>query len=140
LFNAPNGIAVSGSYVYIADTNNSLIRRMSTTGAVTTFAGGQGDTNSGYQNGAGTVALFSYPAGLALDTAGNLYVADEWNDVIRKVTTAAAVSTYAGNWARSYLDGPNLSSSFNMPKAVVVDSAGNLYVADTGNNVIRKIE
>ena len=103
---------------------------------VTTLAGG----GSGFANGAGTAANFSGPVGLAIDPAGNLYVAEYTNNLIRNVVVSSgSVTTLAGNIAGGSSDGSCTSASFSGPSGVALDSSGNLYVADFGNNLIRKV-
>ena len=104
----------------------------------TTIAGRAG--SSGSADGPNSAARFNSPDGMALDSAGNLYVADYNNSTIRKVTPAGVVTTLAGRaGSRGSTDGPNSAARFNQPSAVVVDSAGNVYVADWGNSTIRKV-
>jgi len=105
-------------------------------GTVSTFAG---QTIAGYGNGAGTAATLSNPQGIAVDNAGNLYVADTYNNSIRKITPAGVVSYLAGNGAAGYTDGNAASAQFYAPQGIAVDASGNVYVADVGNNAIRKI-
>ncbi len=102
-----------------------------------TFAGTQGST--GNHNATGTSASFDEPVGVAADSSGNLYVADKLNNLIRKITTGAVVSTLAGSGARGHTDAVGTSASFNLPEGVAVDSFGNVFVADTTNHTIRKI-
>ncbi|HLP06863.1 MAG TPA: immunoglobulin domain-containing protein, partial [Opitutaceae bacterium] len=139
LFNQPAGIvATQDGVLYVADTANALIRRIATNGTVTTFAGNA--ALRGNVNGNGTSATFSAPTGLALDSSGNLYVADATNHTIRKITSGGTVTTYAGQAGSSgSANGNATTARFNNPTAVAVDSAGNVYVADTNNNTIRKI-
>jgi hypothetical protein len=126
----------SGSIsTYVADTGNHLIRKVTPEGVVTTFAG----STSGYANGIGTSAQFNNPTGVATDSAGNLYVADTNNHRIRKVTTAGEVTLLAGAGDADFGNGTGAAAYFRYPKAVAVDSAGNVYVADTSNHAIRKI-
>jgi len=139
-FNFPNGSAFDSknNLIYIADTTNNTIRKITTTGAVTTLAGLAG--TAGSNDGTGSGALFSQPCGLAVDSSGNIYVADKANSTIRKITPAGAVSTFAGLAGIAGLkDGTGSDAWFNQPQDVKVDAAGNVYVADTGNAAIRKI-
>jgi hypothetical protein len=138
-FNHPTGIAVDGSgVVYVADTDNNSIRKVTTTGAVFTLAGHAGTTGSA--DGTGTAATFNSPSGIAVDGTGNLFVADSLNHTIRKVTPAGAVTTIAGTAGSSgAVDGTGSAARFHGPQGLVLDSSGNLYVADTNNSTIRKI-
>jgi len=123
-FNTPNGVAVDSSgNVYVGDTRNNLIRKITPEGVVSTLAGQAGVYGSA--NGTGTAASFNLPDGVAVDSFGNVYIADTYNNLIRKITSGGVVSTLAG--------------SFNFPNGVAVDSSGNVYVADTNNNLIQKI-
>jgi sugar lactone lactonase YvrE len=139
-FNGPQGVAVDGSgNVYVADTGNNTIRKITPGGVVTTLAGAPPPfAPAGLADGQGRAARFNGPWGVAVDGSGNVLVADTGNFVIRRITPAGAVTsvTSGGN---GYLDGNGSSAAFDGPKGVAVDSAGNLYVADTGNDVIRKI-
>ncbi len=137
-FNAPAGIVVASGAIFVADTGNHMIRKTTPSGVVTTLAGTAG--TPGATNGTGTAALFNSPRGLGADSAGNIYVADTGNHVIRKVTQAGVVTTFAGTAGVSgSTDATGAAASFNGPRGVVVDSSGNVYVADTGNHVIRMI-
>lgn len=138
-FKGPLGIAVdSVGTLYVADTGNSTIRKISATGAVTTLAGAAG--NNGSSDGAGTAARFSEPNGIAVDSAGNLYVADTANSTVRKISTAGVVSTLAGSpGAVGLSNGSGSAARFSVIFDVAVDSSGNVYVCDHGNHVIRKI-
>jgi sugar lactone lactonase YvrE len=139
LFNQPQGIAVDAAgNVYVSDTNNSTLRKVTAAGVVTTFAGAAGQT--GASDGTGASARFNYPEGLAVDASGNIYVADFGNSTVRKVTSGGSVSTLAGTaGASGSADGQGGSASFNHPSAVALDAAGNVYVADTSNQTVREI-
>jgi sugar lactone lactonase YvrE len=139
-FNDPTGVAVDGSgNVFVADTGNSVIRRISPGGTVTTFAGAAGSTGS--SDGTGSAARFNAPSGIAIDTQNNVYVADTRNNTIRKITSGGTVSTLAGSGGVTGSgDGAGGSARFNGPYAVAVDSFGNLYVSDFFNGTIRKID
>jgi sugar lactone lactonase YvrE len=139
-FNKANGLAVdlSGN-VYVADTYNDTIRMVTSGGVVTTLAGTA--QQSGSADGTGTVARFSTPSGVAVDSLGNIYVADSGNATIRMLTQAGAVTTLAGLTAQPQgsADGTGTDARFNQPTSVAVDVLGNVYVADSGNDTIRKI-
>jgi sugar lactone lactonase YvrE len=146
-FDDPLGVAVSSlSNVFIADTLNHAIRKATPVGTnwvVTTIAGVAGRFNAGWQDGTNSFAKFAYPDGMAVDLAQNLYVADAWSNVIRKITASGTnwvVSTIAGQPGVSgSSNGSNSVAHFNSPIAIAVDSTGVLYVSDFGNNTIRKI-
>ena len=141
LFHGPQGLAIDagGNNLYVADTNNHTIRNVvPSTGVVTTLSGLAG--NSGSVDGPGNVARFSYPSGVAVDRAGNLYVADTGNHTIRVIAPSGLVSTLAGLAGSSGgADGTGSAARFDSPSDVAVDSSGNLYVADTDNFTIRKV-
>lgn len=136
-FNMPTGITVDAAgNAYVADSNNFTVRKITPAGAVATLAGTPGQ--SGYAD-EGT-ALFGCPSGVAVDSSGNVYVADSVNHTIRKVTSGGVVTTFAGIPGQpGYADGPCSAAQFNTPTGIAVDSSGNVYVADTGNNTIRKV-
>jgi len=133
------GIAVdSAGNVYVADTANNSIRKITPAGMVSTLAGTVGQ--SGSADGFGSKARFSHPQGITVDSAGNVYVADTANNTIRKITPAGAVNTLVGAAGQSgNTDGTGSNARFSHPQAIAVDSRGNLYVADTGNQTIRKV-
>jgi uncharacterized protein (TIGR03437 family) len=135
----PYGVAVDAAgNLYIADTVNERIRKVSN-GVIITVAGNGGDGFSG-DNGPATSALLYHPYGLTVDSAGNLYIADNANSRIRKVSNGV-ISTAAGNGTFGFSgdNGPATSAQLNGPYGVAVDSAGNLYIADSLNNRIRKV-
>ncbi len=135
-FNGPAGVAVDATgNVYVADFNNNLIRKITAAGVVTTLAG----STASKANGTGTAASFNGPRGVAVDVAGNVYVADANNNLIRKITPAGVVTTLAGNGSIGNADGAGTAASFYYPAGIAVDAAGNVYVADANNNLIRKI-
>jgi len=136
-FNYPNGIAfdpTSGN-LFVADSYNNTIRKVTLSGTVTTLAGTPGV--SGSADGLGTAAQFNNPTGVAVDADGNIYVADEGNSTIRKVTPAGEVTTIGGTpTVTGTANGIGSVAGFNLPFGVAVNAAGNVYVADTLNNRI----
>jgi sugar lactone lactonase YvrE len=138
-FYYPFGVAVDSSgNVYVSDQYNHTIRKISSAGVVTTLAGSAG--NPGSTEGTGTSARFNYPEGLAVDAAGNVYVADVVNSTVRKVTAAGVVTTFAGSaGSPGSADGTGTGAQFMYPHGVAVDGSGNVYVADTNSHTVRKI-
>lgn len=122
--------------IYVAEFFNSTIRKITPSGAVTTFAG---TGSAGYADGPGATAQFNYPQGVAVDASGNVYVGDTGNNRIRKITPAGVVSTLAGDGTLGYAEGTGTGAKFNNPMQLAVDGAGNLYLNDTSNYRIRKI-
>lgn len=136
-FNNPEGIiADTKGNIYISDAYNNRIRKITPGGVVTTLAG---NGTGGFADGSGSSAEFNFPAGGTIDPQGNIYVADFYNNRIRKITPAGIVTTLAGDGTRGFADGAGSSSKFNFPGGVTNDSLGNIYVADIYNNRIRKI-
>ncbi len=139
--NNPSGIAVDGTgNLYIADSQNHRIRKVATNGLISTVAGNGTNSYSG-DGGLATAAGFNYTAGVVVDGAGNLYIADQGNHRIRKVAANGIVSTVAGTGTAGYGGDGGLATAANLanPASVVVDGAGNLYIADYGNNLIRTV-
>jgi secreted PhoX family phosphatase len=138
-FNGNGGLALDAAgNLFVADWDNFLVRRVTAAGVVTTLAGSPG--SAGSTDGTGAAARFVNPNGLAIDTAGNVYVADWGNATIRRITPAGVVTTLAGTpGSPGSADGTGAAARFSLPTGVAVDSAGNVYVADQGNNTIRRI-
>jgi sugar lactone lactonase YvrE len=140
-FRNPEGVATDGTgNLYVADTGNSLIRKVVlATGAASTLAGAA--SMQGSTDGIGGAARFNNPEGVAIDGTGNLYVADTGNSLIRKIVLATgAVSTLAGTVGmQGSADGIGTTAQFRSPKGIAADGMGNLYIADTNNYTLRKI-
>ena len=145
-FDYPSGVAVgTNGNLYVADQVNSTVRKITSDGTnwtVSTIAGSPG--NYGSANGTNAVARFYYPAGVAVDMAGNVYVADQINSTVRKLTPLLsnnwAVTTIAGAaGVNGSADGTNNTARFYWPGDLTVDASGNIFVADTFNNTVRKI-
>lgn len=136
---SPWAIAIDSSdNLFVADISNNNIRKITPSGVVTTFAGSTLGA-SGSANGTGTAATFNSPSGLAFDSLGNLFVADQFNNTIRKITSAGVVTNFAGSTTSGSSDGIGTASTFYTPTGVVADSSNNLYVTDSVNKLIRKI-
>ena len=138
-FGQLRGVAVdAGGTLYLADASNNTIRRVTAAGVVTTLAGLAGATGSA--DGVGTAARFTNPGGVAVDAGGNVYVSDQGNSTIRKITPAGAVSTLAGlAGSTGSADGTGSAARFSNPSCIAVDISGTLYVGDVPANTIRKI-
>jgi len=140
-FNSPSGIAVdTAGNVYFSDQFGSRIRKVNTSGIISTFAG----TGVQGYNGDGGMAInaaLNNPAGVAVDVAGNVYIADRYNHKIRKINTSGIISNYAGAGTPGFAGdgGPAVNARLNSPAGLAVDTAGNLYFADYNNSRIRKI-
>src|SRR6266704_7080 len=137
-FANPYGVATDSSgNVYVADTDNQTIRKITPAGVVTTLAGLAG--SGGSADGTGSAARFNIPFGVATDSSGNVYVADWGNHTIRKITPVGVVTTLAGLAGSFGSDnGTGSAARFNGPSGVATDSSGNVYVADYYNNTVRK--
>jgi serine/threonine-protein kinase len=137
-FNSPTGTcADAAGNIYVADQANNLIRKITSAGVVTTLAG---SGTAGTVNATGTAASFDGPFGVCVDAAGNVFVSDQNNHTIRKITPAGVVTTFAGQvGASGAVDATGTAASFNFPRGICIDGAGNIYVADFFNHKIRKI-
>ena len=136
-FADPFGIVINDDgVIFVADAGESnRIRKIASDGSVTTFAG----STEGFADGPAAQAAFNTPSGLAFDANGNLFVADTGNNRIRKITREGLVSTFAGQGTAGYSDGPAAQAQFDGPIGIAVDASGNVYVADSYNDRIRKI-
>ncbi len=142
LLNSPIGVAVDAAgYVYIADHANHRIRRIATDGTIETFAG-MGVAGYSGDGGPATEAQLDHPTSVAVDTAGNVYVADSENHSIRRIGAGGAIETIAGTGVAGYGGdgGPATGARLNFPFGVAVGADGRVYVADTGNNRVRRID
>lgn len=144
-FNTPTGIAINNTtgILYVADTNNQRMRRISVAAGACNGAPNvltvAGSGAAGFADGTGAAAIFNNPVGAGVDAAGNVYVADYSNHLIRMMTAAGVVTTFAGAGTAGYLDGASATARFNNPVGVTVDTSNNVYVGDFSNNRIRKI-
>jgi uncharacterized protein YjiK len=137
----PSGVAVDAAgNLYIVDTGNSRVRKVSPSGTITTVAG-SGTYGFSGDGGQATDADLSSPTGVAVDAAGNLYITDQGNQRVRKVSTTGTITTVAGDGTTGFSGegGPATNASLNLPSGVAVDAAGNLYIADPGNSRVRKV-
>ena len=137
-FNTPSGVAIDNKgNVIIADTSNNRIRKLSNDGTTVSTVAGSG--TPGLRDGPAGEAQFDGPVGIATDKSGNIFVADSYNDCIRKIAADGVVSTFAGTGSPGYSDGQSTSAAFDTPCGIATDKEGNVFVADTGNGAIRKI-
>lgn len=140
-FYSPTGIVIDSSgNLYITDSGNNLMQEVTSGLGLLTFAGLQ-EPGYGGDGGPAAAAHFYYPKGLAIDSRGNMYIADMANNVIRKIAASGTISTVAGNGTQGFSgdNGPATSAQLYSPLSVAVDAAGNLYIADTGNQRIREV-
>lgn len=136
-FRTPSGLALDlDGRIYVADTGNHAIRRITPEGVVTTLAG---NGSPGYRDGPGGVAQFNGPVGVAVDEAGTVYVADTYNDRIRTIAPDGQVRTLAGGGEPGFVDGSGREARFDTPTGIAVTVRGDVFVADTGNDAIRRI-
>ena len=136
-FNYPQGLGVdTAGNLYVADTQNHAIRKITSSGVVTTVAG---NGTSGYVDAMGTSARFKSPGALVVATDGTIYVSDSGNNRIRKIATDGTVTTVAGDGTAGFADGNGQSAQFNNPNGIAIGSDGRLYVADTANHRIRAL-
>lgn len=136
-FSTPSGVTADASgNIYVTDFENFIVRKVTASGEVSSVAG---QTSAGYLNGVGDLAKFYGPNGVAADANGNLFVCDEGNHCIRMITPEGKVTTYVGGGIPGMVDGETMQARFNSPSGIAIDKGGNLYVADQGNNSIRKI-
>ena len=146
--NSPEGLALDASgNLYIADTDNHVIRRVGTDGNISTIAGTAQPSGTAQKSGfagdggSATKALLNSPYGVAVDAAGNIYIADTFNHSVRVVAPGGVISTYAGNQKQGFSGdgGPAKNASLNFPLGLTLDPAGNLYILEYGGNRIRQV-
>ncbi len=134
-----DGITVDSQNIYFSDRSNHLIRKINHKGIITTIAG-NGIADFGGDGGPALLASLNCPAGLILDSQGNIYFADRNNHRVRKISRKGIITTVAGNGIGDYAgdDGPALEANLNLPSDVAVDREGNLFISDRSNNRISK--
>ncbi len=135
-FNGPAGITIDAAGNLIITTDGNTVRKIDIAGMVTTVAG---TGTAGNNNGAGTTATFNNPFGVVIDGAGNIFVADRANNLIRKISPLYNVTTLAGSGTAAFADGTGAAASFNLPVGLTLATDGYLYVTDWYNNMIRKV-
>jgi sugar lactone lactonase YvrE len=139
-FNSPTNVASDGAgNIYVADTKNDTVRKITPAGLVSTIAGSPGIPGSS-DGATGDLARFNAPAGIAVDSSGTIYVSDSGNNTIRTISSSGVVRTLAGlAGASGATDGGGQGARFDDPTGIAADNAGNLYVADSGNGTVRKV-
>jgi trimeric autotransporter adhesin len=140
--NSPTGVCFDGAgNVYIADRANNVVRKVNTVGIITTFAG-NGTLGYSGDKGLATAAQLNKPYGVAADVDGNIYISDNGNNTIRKVSITGVITTYAGKNSAGYTGdgGAATAARLNNPQGIVLDNNGNLYIADAGNHAIRMVD
>lgn len=135
-FSTPRGLAFDGTHIYVADEDNAILK-VSTNGVVTFIAGGASE--AGYSNGRLISAIFRLPRDVAVSSNGEVYVADRVNNRIRRIDKTGMTIDFAGQHATGNADGIRDKASFKYPSSLAFDASGNLFVADEGNHLIRKI-
>ncbi len=142
-FNGPMGLLMDGrGTLYIADQDNNRIRVINSYGVVKTIAGTGSSGGSTGDGGPAVKAKINHPTGMAMDKAGNLYIADSWNNKIRKIDVDGKITTVAGNGVAGYSGDniPAVTAKLNNPKSVAIDPLGNLIIADCNNCRIRRVD
>jgi sugar lactone lactonase YvrE len=138
-FNGPQGIAADAAgNLYVAESASATVRKISPDGVVTTLAGTRGAL--GYADGTGAAARFNDPSRLVADGNGNVYVTDSGNSVIRRVAPDGTTTTIAGDGTCGSADGKGTAARFCKPRGIALDRLGNVWVADTGNHMLRRID
>ncbi len=131
----------SSGDIYIADTNNDVIRKVTASNDIITTVAGSGSAGYSGDKGAATSAKLTIPDSVAVDSSGNIYIADTGNNVIREASASSGdIATIAGNGTSGYSgdNGKSTSAKLNSPYGVALDSSGDIYIADTGNDIIRE--